>query len=102
MSVIKDPAAVLSYGLNWANFGANDGAASDTGWLQGDTITASTWAVTGSDNTLEVDSDDNSTTETSCVLSGGTVNRRYTVTNQITTAGGFVDERSIIVDVRQR
>jgi len=101
-SVIKDPQAVLNYGYDWADGGANDGASTDTGWLQSDTITASTWSITGPDSTLLQDSDANDTTTTTVVLSGGTANRTYTVTNHVTTAAGYEDDRSITVKVQER
>jgi hypothetical protein len=86
----KDPQAELPYSLNWAS------------WLDGDTISTSEWAASGSDDALIVESDSNSTTVSTVVLSGGTVNRNYTVTNTITTAAGYTDERSITIQVRQR
>ena len=100
--VQKDPQAVLSYGFDWANMGDNDGTASDYGWLQGDTIATSTWAISGDDALLINDSDNSSNTETSIILSAGTVNENYLVTNHIVTAGGFEDERSIYVQVVDR
>lgn len=100
--VLKDPGTVLSYGLDWSDFGANDGAAADPGWLQGDTISVSVWAITGPDALLINDTDDNSTTSTSITLSGGTAGYSYKATNHITTAAGFEDERTIQVKVVNR
>ena len=100
---IKDPQSVLSYSINWASEdGTNDGTAADTGWLQGDTIATSAWAVTGPDTVLVEGTNSNSATVATVTLSAGTVNRKYTVTNTITTTGGFTDERSITIMVRQR
>jgi len=101
IQLTKDPGAVLNYGFDWADGGANDGATSDTGWLQSDTITASTWAVSGG-TSLAIDSDTSDTTTTTVVLSGGTANETYTVTNHITTAAGYEDERSIQVKAQQK
>jgi len=101
-SIVKDPSAVLNYGHDWADEGANDGASTDTGWLQSDTITTSTWAVSGSDALLLVDSDSNDTTTATAVLSGGTANTNYILTNHIVTAAGYEDDRSIVVKVQQR
>ena len=102
-SIIKDPDAKLPYSINWASAdGTNDGTASDTGWLQGDTISTSTWEITGPDALLVEDSDSKSATIATVVLSGGTANRNYTVTNRITTAAGYIDDRSIQVQVRER
>ena len=102
-TIIKDPEAVLPYSINWASDdGTNDGTSADTGWLQSDTIATSTWAITGADALLVQDSESESTTITTVVLSGGTVNRNYTVTNHITTAAGYEDDRSITISIRQR
>ena len=102
-TVLKDPDAVLPYSINWASTdGTNDGTSADTGWLQGDTIATSTWSVSGPDALLIVDSNSNSTTTTTVVLSAGTANRSYKVTNHIVTAAGYEDDRSITVRVQQR
>jgi len=103
-TILKDPEAVLPYSINWATKDSylNDGSASDTGWLEGDTIATSAWSVTGPDALLVIDSDTNNTTTTTVVLSGGTANRTYTVTNHIVTAVPYEDDRSITVKVVQR
>ena len=102
-TVIKDPDAVLPYSINWASEdGTNDGTSADTGWLQGDTIATSSWSIDGPDSVLVVDSDSNSTTTTTVVLSAGTPNRCYKVTNHITTAAGYEDDRSITIKVQNR
>lgn len=100
--VCKSPGAVLSYGWDWSYFGANDGASGDPGWLQGDTISGSAWAVTGPDSDLVIDSQSNSTVEATVVLSGGTLGRDYLVTNHITTSAGLEDDRTLLVKVRRR
>ena len=99
----KDPDSVLPYSINWASEdGTNDGGATDCGWLQGDTIITSSWALSGPDSVLVIDSDSNSTTGTTVVLSGGTVNLQYMVTNHITTAAGYQDDRSIHVKIAEK
>jgi hypothetical protein len=101
--IVKDPDAVLPYSINWASEdGTNDGTSADSGWLQGDTIAASTWAITGPDALLVQDSESESGTIATIVLSAGTTNRDYTVTNHIVTAAGYEDDRSITVKVRER
>jgi hypothetical protein len=100
--ITKDPNAELSYGLDWDNYGTNDGSANDRGWLQGDTISTSTWFVSGADGQLTTASGTNTATATTVKLIGGTVNRDYTLTNRITTTQGLIDDRSVIVKVRQR
>ncbi|WP_027949861.1 hypothetical protein [Haliea salexigens] len=87
---IKDPDAVLDYSIDWS------------AWLVDDTITTSSWSVTGADSDLTVDSDSKSTTATTVWLSGGTLGLTYTVTNRITTGDGRTDDRSIAVDVLEK
>lgn len=97
-TVTKDPDAVLNYGHDWADGGANDGSTADTGWLQSDTVATSTWSVEGPDALLVVDSDSNDATTTTVVLSGGTLNKGdYLVTNHIITAAGYEEDRTIVV-----
>lgn len=97
----KDPDDVLDYEFNWATAGSylNDGSASDTGWLQSDTIATSTIiAETG----ITVDSDSNNTVRAIAWLSGGTAGVDYTVTNRIVTAAARTADRSILVRVRPK
>jgi len=76
----KDPAAVLDYQFNWAE------------WLAGDTISASTWTA---EEGLTVEDDDFTSVLTTVWLSGGAVGITYAVTNRIVTAGGRTDERTL-------
>lgn len=83
----KDPDDVLDYSLDW------------TTWLAGDTIASSSWiAETG----LTVDSDTNSTTDTTVWVSGGEACRYYTLTNRIVTSAGRTKDRSIQVKVNEQ
>ena len=86
---VKDPNAILDYSLDWAP------------WLDGDTLTSSTWVV---DSPLSVVSGsevfDNTTT--SLFISGGVQGTSYTITNSITTAGGRTDDRSLELRIRNR
>lgn len=85
----KDPDAKLNYGFDWAT----------EGWLGSDTIASATWTVpTG----LTKVSETNTTTTATVVLSGGTVDTDYTVTCRITTAAGLIDDRSLLIQVRDR
>ena len=84
-SASKDPDAVLDYSVDWST------------WLDGDTISTSTWTVSGADSDLVIDSDTNSTTATTVWLSGGTKNYGYILTNRIVTAAGRTDDRSVTV-----
>lgn len=85
--MIKDSAAVLDYGYNWAL------------WLGTDTIVTSTWVV---ETGLTKGADTHDTTTTTVWLSGGTVGESYLVTNHIVTTGGRTDERTFSVSVRNR
>lgn len=80
----KDPDATLDYRVDW------------TAWLNGDTISSSTWIVAEVAGAagLVKSNEDNTATTTIVWLSGGTVNTRYRVTNRIVTAGGRTDDRS--------
>ncbi len=84
----KDPNAILDYGCDW------------TLWLAGDTITASTWAITPTGGTLTTSLPTFAPTGTTTVwLTGGAVGERYTVTNHITTTAGRQNDRSFTLDI---
>lgn len=86
----KDPDAVLDYGFDWSR------------WLdEGETITASTWAV--DDDGLTIDNDTLFDDTTTVVwLSGGTAGAFYRLTNHITTSDGREDDRTHTISVRER
>jgi len=87
MNFLKDPSGKLDYTVDW------------TTWLGADTISTSTWTVpTG----LTKTSDTHDGKAATIWLSGGTVGQEYTVTNHIKTASLREDERSIIIQVRER
>lgn len=87
----KDPDAVLDYGIDWSD------------WLvAGDTITASTWTVSGTDNALTLSDPTFTDTQTGMWLSDGTDGGLYRVTNHIVTDGNREDDRSIDIMVTQR
>jgi hypothetical protein len=81
----KDPAAKLDYKLDWLS------------WLGDDTISASIWTVP--DGITKV-SDTFEDTSATVWLSGGEAGRSYTVVNTITTTGGRIEERAIVIEVR--
>lgn len=85
---VKDPDAVLDYTVDWSS------------WLaSGETISTSVFTV-GSGITK--DSESNTTTAGTVWLSGGTAGVAYTVTHQITTSESRTDERSFVVEVKER
>lgn len=77
---LKDPNAVLDYVLDWTDF------------LQGDTISTSTWTVPSG---ITKTTDSKTATTTTVWLSSGTAGQVYTVTNRIVTTGGRQQDQSI-------
>lgn len=85
---IKDPGATLDYSFDW------------TDWLgASETITATSWTVPAG---LTKVSESNSSYVSTCRISGGTLNTSYTVTCQITTNEGEIDQRSLQLVVQDR
>lgn len=84
----KDPDAVLDYIFDWA------------GWLaEGETIvTHDITATTG----LTIDSFSATDKSVTVWLSGGVQATRYTVGCRLSTSAGRTDERTFLVDVRER
>lgn len=90
LTIDKDPNAVLDYVQNWAT------------WLAevSDTITGTpVWTVGAG---LTLDSQSNTTTAATAVISGGMVGSKEPVSCRITTAGGRVDERTFHLKIVQR
>ena len=90
--VKKDPqASAWPRGIDWTAYLANIDAA--------ETISSSTWAVTGSDALLTTASPSIVTgnKKTQVRLSAGTLGVRYTVTNSIITSSGVHDDQSFDV-----
>lgn len=83
----KDPQSVLDYQIDWS------------AWLDGDTISTSTWTVPSG---ITKDSDSASTTGVTIWLSGGTDGTDYELTNHIITAAGREDDRTITIQVRSK
>jgi hypothetical protein len=94
---LKDPDAILDYGFNWQ-------AEEDPYLEQGDSIATSTWSVAAPDNNLTIGSSSIDTTQTITIvwISAGTLGVVYTLTNQITTAAGRTDNRSMFIEIKQR
>lgn len=93
MHFIKDPDATKDYGWDWQD------------WLEGDTITTSTWIVpAGLTNVGEsgptIQSDGRITT--SVFISGGSLGVTYTITNRITTNStpARVEDQSHTIEIR--
>ena len=94
----KSDSDELDYSFNYA---AADGTntAGGTGFLQGDTITTSTWTIEGNDAILTLGTASKSNTATSTVLVGGTEGLTYRVKNLILTVGGDKKERTLHIEI---
>lgn len=88
---VKDPSSVLDFQHDW----------DDAYLVAGETIAASSWAVTPA-GTLTIDSHTETTTTTTVFLSAGTVGEVYDVTNTVTTNAARTEERTIVVRVEQQ
>ena len=87
MRFIKDPDSVLDYTVNWLT------------WLDGDTISASTWTVpTG----LTKDSSTFGDSISTVWLSSGTVGKEYNIVNHITTAAGREEDQTLIIACKEK
>jgi hypothetical protein len=80
--------------MDWTAYLAELGA--------GVTISVSTWAVSPDGLTLGTPSIVAGSLKTQILISGGRLDRRYTVSNHITTSTGVEDDRSFDVVVQQR
>ncbi len=84
---IKDPAAKLDFGFDWQ------------AWLGTDTITASVWTA---DTGLTLSGPTFDTTKTTVWIEGGTAGEKLSATNRITTAVGRIDERTIVIAIKEQ
>ena len=84
---LKDQNAILDYRIDWSL------------WLDGDTISTSTWTL---ESGITKATDTFTDTITTIWLSGGTLGTTYTVSNRITTANGRTEDRTIEVSVVDR
>ena len=91
---IKDPDAILDYGVTWA------------AWLAevGDTLATSAWSIITAATAppLAIDSDVSDTTIATVWLSGGKAGTKYALLNRITTVGGRQDDRTVYVKVKEK
>ena len=87
---VKDPQAILRHSMRW------------TDWLDvGETITAQT-VVSSNPSELVVDQVAQSEGVVAWRVSGGQPGGRYTVTCQVQTSLGRLDERSVLYPIGQR
>lgn len=86
---VKDPAATIDYAVDWS-----------AGYLAGQTIVASAWAVAPPGIIVEAST---TTAQTSvATLSGGVVGLVYHITNRVNFSDGRSDERMLVVRVEDR
>lgn len=88
---VKDPDAIKAFAVDW------------TDWLNEvspqDTISTSTWTA---ESGITIDGNTNNTKTAWVTLSGGVAGVTYNVTNEITTANGSTDQRTIKIIVREQ
>lgn len=84
----KAPSERLDYEFSWLKE------------LGTDTIDTSVWTATPDD--LVIVTSSNTTTTARVRVAGGTLGQRYLLTNQVTTAGGQIEERSMVLQVMGR
>ena len=85
----KDPDSIEPYTVDWGTLG----------WLGSDTIASSTWTVPAGITEVSASS---TTTVATILLSGGTSGASYSLVNEITTAAGLKDNRTIQIDMIER
>lgn len=92
---VKDPDAVLDYQFDWQEL--------DRPWLSlGEEIVASTISLEVGATDLTIDNTTHDATSATVWLSGGEVGKDYEVTNHITTNQGRQDDRTMLIQVRER
>lgn len=80
----KTSAEILDYTVDWSDF------------LGTDTISTSTWTL---DAGITKVSDSHTTTTTSVFVSSGAVDKTYTLTNTVVTAGSRTAVRSFMLSI---
>lgn len=90
----KDPQATLDYSVDWSD------------WVSaGDVITSSIWTIstiTGDTAPVEEEDTNLGSNIATVWLSGGTVDKIYTITNTITTDNGLIDERFFRLKIKNK
>jgi hypothetical protein len=87
-SWIKDPDADLDYQIDWSD------------WLDDDeTIVSSAWILPEG---ITSDQDDDTDTTATIWLQGGEAGADHRVTNRIATSAGRIEDRTIVIRVRER
>jgi hypothetical protein len=95
VTTTKDPNATKPYAFDWSAWLGEDALIEDSEWI-----------IVGQDDALTNDEDSvlSGSVSTQVIVSSGTANQNYMLTNRITTneTPARVDDRSIIVRVREQ
>jgi hypothetical protein len=86
----KAPGETVDYGIDWSER------------LGDDTITNSTWSISGPDSALTEGASNNTTTATEIRLVGGTLGKQYSVKNTVITFGGQTFEQTALLRISVR
>ncbi len=89
-TLTKDPDGKMDYVIDWA------------AWLDGDTISTSTWSVPSGITKSSSPAASNTTTTATIWLEGGTAGQDYDVINSIVTAAGREDDRTFRVTLKEK
>lgn len=81
----QDPVSTLDYNVDWSS------------WLNGDTLTSSSWTTHPDVTTTNASF---TGTITTVFLSGGTAGKTYKVKNRITTSNGRTEEETFDLTIR--
>lgn len=94
---VKDPDATLDYEFDWSKWLATSG---------NDTISQSSWDIKplgASTETLSLSGVPTiSNGVTSAFFEGGALGERYRITNSIITSAGRIDERSFVLEIKEK
>lgn len=98
--ILKDPDAVLDYVWDWR---LNTNRSEGTDWLaSGETISSHTVVVESGDVTVDSSGLTDSDTSVTAWISGGTAGTTAHVRCRITTSAARTDDRTIVLNVRNR
>jgi hypothetical protein len=89
---LKEPSASIDYSFDW-----------NAGYLNGQTVSASTWAATPTEaGGISVVSSAILPTQTSALVTGGAAGHVYRLTNVVIFSDGRSDERQVVLRVEER
>jgi hypothetical protein len=110
-SFIKDPNSVETFTVVWCSKdNTNDGSASDSGDLQGETLstvaaTVPTGLTLDAENKNSIAIQGTTYAISTChnmTLSGGTAGTSYAVVSRVTTSGGRTLDKTITIECREQ